>query len=132
METLKMNVNGKVKEVILPVVGSLGTMYVGSDSYIVVCTNVISNKKVVLRHIYSLDKTKDVVTDEYGYEYLTPEAYDNFIKERYVGVRMNETEEGIHYSLRKNGVWYPKGQKIYPGCCGVRFGHGVEYSDPSF
>lgn len=107
-------------------------MYVGSDSYIVVCTNVISNKKVMLRHVYDLDKTKDVVTDKDGYEYLTPEAYDNLIKEKHTITRKNETEEGIPYSLRKNGIWYPKGQAIYPGCCGVIFGYGDEYRDPSF
>lgn len=126
METLKMNVYGKEKEIILPVAGMVGTMYVGSDRYTVVCTKVHSNKKCSILYKYDIDERN---VDEYvvkgndGLEYL---------KEEYFNTIKNEDKEKLEYSLRKNGVWYRVGEPMSPGCCGVTFGHANPYLDPSF
>lgn len=127
METLKMNVYGKEQEIILPVKKMVGTVFYGSDRYVVVCTNVYSNKKCSIVILYRIEENnykEYVKTDKDGIEYLKDEFYDKF---------MNEYEiEKINYSLRKNGVWYPIGNPIQSGCGGIRFGYAMPYQDPSF
>lgn len=125
METLKMNVYGKEQEVILPVRRMLGTMYVGSDRHAVVCNNVKSNKKcsiVVLYDITENNYENFIEKDKDGLEYLKKEYYD----------KMVNNEDSRSYSLRKNGIWYPVGQEIRPGCSGIHFGYVRPYLDPSF
>jgi len=125
METLKMNIRGKEEEIILPVNRLTGTMYVGSDRYFVVCNTVLSNKKCGIVVLYDIDENNyknyiEVGSD--GLEYLKADAYNKMVPN-------NETR---YYSLRKNGVWYPVGQEMRPGCSGVNFGYGRPYLDPSF
>lgn len=125
METLKMNVYGKEKEIILPVAGMVGTLYVGSDRYTVICTSVKSNKKCSVIFAYDIDErnlNNYITKDKEGLEYARKDYFD-IIK---------NSKDTIEYSLRKNGVWYQVGQPMAPGCCGINFGYAQPYLDPSF
>lgn len=130
METLKMNVkkgNRTVEvNVPLPVPGSVGTMFCGSDRYIVVCNTVLSNKKVGLMIVYGVDKEKDIIKGDDGYEYLCSPAYN-----RLLGSWKNHGQQK-YYSLRKSGYWHEVGEPKRPGCSVVTFGYGEEYTDPDF
>lgn len=125
METLKMNINNKEQEVILPVERMVGTVCYGSDRYVVVCTSVASNKKCSLVVIYEIneDNYNDYIEKgKDGLEYLELDAYNELVREC-------DTKE---YSLRKNGLWFEKGDPIYMGCGNVSFGYARPYLDPSF
>lgn len=125
-----MNVYGQEKEIVLPIKGMMCTMYVGSDRYAAVCINVISNKKVRILVLYDIteDNLKDYIyKDEDGLEYLKQEFYEKYYYEKYF-----IDDNTRLYSLRKNGVWYPVGQEMRPGCSGINFGYADPYLDPSF
>lgn len=136
-ETLKMIVRNHEVEVTLPTTGMLGTYFVGSDRYAVVCLRTFSNKRceIVLLYGYDEIEPENIITTEDGTMYL-----DEKIVERYAAAKVlhemkypGETpHEFIEYSLRKNGVWYPKGNPVRPGCGGVIFGYADPYRDPSF
>ena len=125
METLKIKqFNGSEKTVILPVRGMVGTLYAGSDRYVVCCNVVWSNKKVGLVRIFDIteDNKDKYVYEKDGVEYLTDEAFNKFVH----GI------DTLPYSLRKNGTWHTVGSKTEPGCCSVTFGHAYPYLDPNF
>ena len=125
METLKIKqFDGSEKTVILPVRGMVGTLYAGSDRYVVCCNVVWSNKKVGLVRIFDIteDNKDKYVYEKDGVEYLTDEAFNKFVH----GI------DTLPYSLRKNGTWHTVGSKTEPGCCSVTFGHAYPYLDPNF
>ena len=125
METLKIKqFNGSEKTVILPVRGMVGTLYAGSDRYVVCCNVVWSNKKVGLVRIFDIteDNKDKYVYEKDGVEYLTDEAFNKFVH----GI------DTLPYSLRKNGTWHTVGSKTEPGCCSVTFGHAYPHLDPDF
>lgn len=120
-----MNVYGREQEVILPVKRLMATMYVGSDRYSAVCDNVKSNKKCSIVVLYGINEDNYenfIEKDKDGLEYLKKEHYDEMVND----------EDSRSYSLRKNGVWYPVGQEMRPGCGGISFGYARPYLDPSF
>lgn len=129
-QTLKItSFSNKEIEVVLPVPGMFGTMYVGSDRYAVVCTEVISNKKCKLVVMYNLTENNVgslIKKDDEGVEYIDND-YFSYIKEQ-----SYKEDNQLEFSLRKNGLWYQKGSEMRPGCCGVRFGYAQPYCDPSF
>ena len=125
MDTLEIVYNNEKITVLLPQVGMVGTMFVGSDRYVVCCNTVFSNKKCGIVILYQLDERnvdKFIYKDNEGTEYLKSDTYNEFLPN-------NET---IYYSLRKNGIWYPVGCKMQAGCHGVKFGFARPYQDPSF
>ena len=125
METLKIKqFDGSEKTVILPVRGMVGTLYAGSDRYVVCCNVVWSNKKVGLVRIFDIteDNKDKYVYEKDGVEYLTDEAFNKFVH----GI------DTLPYSLRKNGTWHTVGSKTEPGCCSVTFGHAYPHLDPDF
>lgn len=125
METIKIKqFDGSEKTVILPVCGMVGTLYAGSDRYVVCCNVVWSNKKVGLVRIFDIteDNKDKYVYEKDGVEYLTDEAFNKFVH----GI------DTLPYSLRKNGTWHTVGSKTEPGCCSVTFGHAYPYLDPDF
>ena len=66
METIKIKqFDGSEKTVILPVRGMVGTLYAGSDRYVVCCNVVWSNKKVGLVRIFDITEDNK---DKYVYE----------------------------------------------------------------
>ena len=125
METIKIKqFGGSEKTVILPVRGMVGTLYAGSDRYVVCCNVVWSNKKVGLVRIFDIteDNKDKYVYEKDGVEYLTDEAFNKFVH----GI------DTLPYSLRKNGTWHTVGSKTEPGCCSVTFGHAYPHLDPDF
>lgn len=125
METIKIKqFDGSEKTVILPVRGMVGTLYAGSDRYVVCCNVVWSNKKVGLIRIFDIteDNKDKYVYEKDGVEYLTDEAFNKFVH----GI------DTLPYSLRKNGTWHTVGSKTEPGCCSVTFGHAYPHLDPDF
>ena len=125
METIKIKqFDGSEKTVILPVRGMVGTLYAGSDRYVVCCNVVWSNKKVGLVRIFDIteDNKDKYVYKKDGVEYLTDEAFNKFVHDI----------DTLPYSLRKNGTWHTVGSKTEPGCCSVTFGHAYPYLDPDF
>ena len=125
METIKIKqFDGSEKTVILPVSGMVGTLYAGSDRYVVCCNVVWSNKKVGLVRIFDIteDNKDNYVYEKDGVEYLTDEAFNKFVH----GI------DTLPYSLRKNGTWHTVGSKTEPGCCSVTFGHAYPHLDPDF
>ena len=125
METIKIKqFDGSEKTVILPVRGMVGTLYAGSDRYVVCCNVVWSNKKVGLVRIFDIteDNKDKYVYEKDGVEYLTDEAFNKFVHDI----------DTLPYSLRKNGTWHTVGSKTEPGCCSVTFGHAYPYLDPDF
>lgn len=123
-----------------PTVGMMGTQFVGSDRYKVVCVKVLSPKKVV---VATLGDFKVNTVDNLDY-------YDGDINELYERtialpswVKEEQWEEGELeefkqrtfdenvYSLRKNGRWLRKGQPAhYTGA--IHWGKADEYRDPCF
>lgn len=127
MEKIKVKVYGGTREVILPVEGMMGTYYVGSDRYAVVCLKV-NNKKCELAICYNITEdnlNKYVHTEDDGGIYMDPDVFKKFKK------KLDE-DEIMGYSLRKNGIWYRIGSPMSPGCGGVAFGFCQPYMDPSF
>lgn len=125
METIKIKqFDGSEKTVVLPVRGMVGTLYAGSDRYVVCCNVVWSNKKVGLVRIFDIteDNKDKYVYEKDGVEYLTDEAFNKFVH----GI------DTLPYSLRKNGTWHTVGSKTEPGCCSVTFGHAYPHLDPDF
>ena len=53
-------------------VGLAGTMFVGSDRYAVVITEVISQKEVRVADMETIDYNSNIVIDENSMEYIAP------------------------------------------------------------
>ena len=110
-------------------VGLAGTMFIGSDRYAVVITEVISQKEVRVADMETIDYNSNIVIDENSMEYIAP---NNMIK--YARVNNERTSfkaTGNIYTLRKNGRWIMKGCGLWETGA-VHFGHADEYRDPSF
>ena len=110
-------------------VGLAGTMFVGSDRYAVVITEVISQKEVRVADMETIDYSSNIMIDENTREYIAPR---NMIK--YARVNDERTAfqaTGDIYKLRKNGRWIRKGHDLWETGA-VHFGHADEYRDPSF
>ena len=110
-----------------PMVGLAATMFVGSDRYAMVVTDVLSDKKIMVTHMYDEDyKTlneKDAIqildSSVMGkYTYLTED-------------RKHILPIGIVYSLRKNHRWIKEGQDLW-GTGSIHLGHAENYLDPCF
>ena len=110
-----------------PMVGLAATMFVGSDRYAMVVTDVLSDKKIMATRMYDEDyKTlneKDAIqildSSVMGkYTYLTED-------------RKHILPIGIVYSLRKNHRWLKEGQGLWE-TGSIHLGHAENYLDPCF
>ena len=107
-------------------VGMAATMFVGSDSYAMVVTEVISQKKIRLSHMMDED-------------YSTLNENDNNIQmlsknqmKKYIYVTDTSIIPiGVVYSYRKNKRWIAEGSGLWE-TGGIHLGHATEYRDPSF
>ena len=123
-----MNCHKSIKNQIFPGMGA--TMFVGSDTYAMVVTEVISPKKIKVAHV--LDSHEDkFVEDENGIQMLPKElleVYMGFVPDKfgYCHLQVPRT-----YTLRKNGRWMPQGEGMW-GTSSVHIGHAENYRDPSF
>ena len=110
-------------------IGMAATMYVGSDRYAMVITEILGPKKVRVDHMNNTD-----------YEEI--ENYTDGNVQILRGTRMIRyakiSEDGKHwegtgkiYTLRKNGRWMPEGSGLWE-TCSVHIGKADNYRDPSF
>lgn len=110
-------------------VGICGTMYVGSDRYAVVITEIISPKCVRVSYMNHIDYENDRLIDENGNEYIS-----NSNMKKYCYLNKEKTKFmslGNIFKLRKNGRWIKEGDSLW-STGAVHFGHADEYRDPSF
>lgn len=110
-------------------VGLAGTMFVGSDRYAVVITEVISQKEVRVADMHDIDYSNNLRKDDNGNDYLTNDTMCNYVKVN--PDRTGFVSIGDIYKLRKNGRWIRKGHDLWETGA-VHFGHADEYRDPSF
>ena len=110
-------------------VGLCGTQFVGSDTYAVVITEIISPKSIRVANMHYADYSVKRPLDENGNEYISPENMHNYmnINSDMIGFE----PEGKVFKLRKNGRWIQEGNSLH-STGGVHFGVAEEYRDPSF
>ena len=104
---------------IMPLPGMMGTEFVGSDRYGVVCVSVDSPKRITVCKLWGLDEGCDktnpnIKTDENGIMWWNG--------------KINE-HDCSKWSLRKGGRWKQMG-KEWSGA--VHFGVCDPYRDPDF
>jgi hypothetical protein len=110
-------------------VGLGGTMFVGSDQYAMVITEVISSKVVRVAHMDDEDWHNNVLLDENGNHYLP--VYQMSKYARVNDERTSIVPDGSIFTLRKNDRWIKKGAYLW-GTCAVHFGAACNYRDPNF
>ena len=100
-------------------VGLCGTMFVGSDRYPMVVTEVISKKKIRVSHLYDDDYEHNIQINEDGIDVLPDEFMSKYVR------------RGDVFTLRKNRRWIKEGHGLWETGA-VHLGHADEYRDPSF
>ncbi len=111
-----------------PKVGMVATMFVGSDRYAMVVTEVFNNKKIKVTYIDHEDMNS-IIVNENSSDYLP----DN-IMNKYASINDNRTGwEGVGsvYTYRKNKRWMPQGEGCW-GTCSIHLGKAENYRDPNF
>ena len=110
-----------------PMVGLAATMFVGSDGYAMVVTDVLSDKKIMVTRMYDED-----------YETLNEKDAIQILDSSVMGKYTYLTEDrkhilpiGIVYSLRKNHRWLKEGQGLWE-TGSIHLGHAENYLDPCF
>ena len=110
-----------------PMVGLAATMFVGSDRYAMVVTDVLSDKKIMVTHMYDED-----------YKTLNEKDAIQILDSSVMGKYTYLTEDkkhilpiGIVYSLRKNHRWIKEGQGLWE-TGSIHLGHAENYLDPCF
>ena len=112
-----------------PVVGMCATMFVGSDRYAMVVTEVINKKKIRVDHMniehYNGEKRKD----DSGAEFIPLHKMN-----AYAEVNDECTSIvpcGQIYTYRKNKRWMPAGSGLWE-TCSIHLGKADNYRDPNF
>jgi len=111
-----------------PKVGMVATMFVGSDRYAMVVTEVFNNKKIKVTYIDHEDMNS-IIVNENSSDYLP----DN-VMNKYASINDNRTGwEGVGsvYTYRKNKRWMPHGEDCW-GTCSIHLGKAENYRDPNF
>ena len=125
-----MNCKSSAKNNIIPGMGA--TMFVGSDRYAMVVTEVITPKKIKVNHVMN-GHMSEFKTNENGIMILPEDCLEVYaahdVKDKY-GDYISSYHP-IEYTLRKNGRWMPKGKGLWE-TCSIRIGHAENYRDPSF
>lgn len=122
-----MNCKASVKNNIIPGIGA--TMFVGSDSYAMVVTEVITPKKIKVAHVLDSHMKEFVIND--GIMNLPTDLlkeYEKFVPDEFghCGFYVPRT-----YTLRKNGRWMPAGSNMWE-TGSVHIGVAENYRDPSY
>lgn len=125
-----MNCKASIKNTIVPGMGA--TMFVGSDRYAMVVTEVITPKKIIVRHIMDSHMSK-FKTNENGIMILPKDCLEAYAKHDAKDKWGNfiSYHSPIVYTLRKNGRWMPKGSGLW-GTSSIHIGNAENYRDPSF
>lgn len=110
-----------------PFVGMAATMFVGSDRYAMVVTDIISNKKIRVSHMFNEDYNR---LDENE----TLQCINTNDMGKYMALTEDQTHMvpmGVVYSLRKNHRWIQEGQGLW-STGSIHLGHADNYRDPCF
>lgn len=117
------------KSITKPEIGMAATMFVGSDRYAMVVTEVINDKTIRVEHLKDEDEEKYLILGMDDVQRLDPRRIGNYV---YLDIHENKIMPyGTVYTYRKNKRWMPKGQDCW-GTCSVHLGVADSYRDPSF
>lgn len=121
---LYINKDSRICEGYFPDKGMLGTQRVGSDRYIVICTEVLSKTRISIATLYDIDednikKCPYIYKGENGAMYLDLENTKNDIV-------FYKPEQ---WSLRKDGIWR-KMNSTWTGT--IQWGVADPHLDPNF
>lgn len=110
----------------MPKSGMLGTEYVGSDRYSVICISVDSPKRITLKRLWGLDENLiagngDIMFGEEGEMYMTEADWH---KDVYCAGKDEK------WSLRGNKGWRKMGESTRSSS--IHWGIASPYRDPSF
>ena len=122
--------NAKKSETNNIVPGMGATYFIGSDSYAMVVTEVLSPKSIMIAHVIDSHEDK-FITNEDGLDILPEEflkEYEKFIPDEFGYKSYNVPRK---YTLRKNHRWVEEGHGLWD-CGGIHIGHAETYRDPSF
>ena len=108
-----------------PVVGMAATMFVGSDRYAMVITEVISPKKIRVDHMDNSDY--NTLNENDKMQNLSKKQMMNYVNVTDKTI----TPSGDIFSYRKNHRWIKEGQDLW-GTGSIHLGHAENYRDPSF
>ena len=116
--------------VLTPELGMVGTMFVGTDRYAMVVTEVFNDKKIRVDYIEN-DEMSEIVTEENKKWDRLP--WSVLVKNH---VRANDSHKGWEgrgkiYTYRKNKRWMREGDDCW-GTCSIHLGKADNYRDPSF
>lgn len=108
-----------------PKVGMGATMFVGSDRYAMVVTEVLTPKKIKVTHIDDADEDKFVTID--GVMFLPDDNMKKYLDlSDGHGLFNNRV-----YTYRKNHRWMPQGEGCW-GTSAIHLGHAENFMDPCF
>ena len=112
-----------------PSVGMCATMFVGSDRYAMVVTEVINKKKIRVDHSARRINKKKKHSDQNGADFVPI-----FNMNKYA--RVNDEHTGFEstgqiYTYRKNKRWMREGDDCW-GTRSIHLGKADNYMDPSF
>ena len=110
-------------------IGMAATMFVGSDRYAMIVTEVLGPKKIKVDHMDDSDY-KDI--ENYTNGNIQIIRGTRLAKYAKISENGNSWEgTGKIYTLRKNGRWLPEGAGLWE-TCSIHIGHADNYLDPSF
>ena len=115
--------------VIKPELGMVGTMFVGSDRYARVVTEVFNDKKIRVDYLRD-EEMPFVTTTADGWDRLE----SNALVKNHVKVDDTHTKYtgfGIIYTYRKNKRWMQEKTDCW-GTCSIHLGKAESYRDPNF
>ena len=112
-----------------PSVGMCATMFVGSDRYAMVVTEVLGKNKIRVDHMTDEDYNGEKYSDENDNDFIPI-----FNMHKYA--RVNNTQTGFEssgkiYTYRKNKRWMPAGEGLW-GTCSIHLGKAENYRDPNY
>ena len=112
-----------------PSVGMCATMFVGSDRYAMVVTEVINKKKIRVDYMEDSHYNEAKTTDESGADFIP--AYKMNVYTQINDDRTSIVPRGQIYTYRKNKRWMRECDSCW-GTCSIHLGKADNYRDPSF
>jgi len=112
-----------------PEVGMCATMFVGSDRWPYVVTEVFTNKKIRVAMMSTDDYDSEKIVNGRGEEFLP-----SYLMRKYAKVSDDMktiVPSGDIFTYRKNYRWMKEGSEMW-GTGAIHLGKADEYRDPNF